>query len=93
MGFLRPTVNVDIQLSNIVAMDSFDFAFTGKSMGAGIDGSAKVELVPEESAIRVKIGGAVETSGLLSKVSDSKIENAVEGFLDEYFGSIERSAL
>jgi hypothetical protein len=34
--------------------------------------------------------GTVQTSGLLAKIADSKIESAVTGFLDEYFASVER---
>ena len=97
MGFLRPTVNVDIQLSDIRPQDSFDFEFSGKAMGAGIEGTARVSLGSVDGAnagpgppTRVRISGSVHTSGLLKKVSDSKVEAAVTGFLDEYFTSVER---
>ena len=89
MGFLRPTVNVDVQLSDVVAIDSFRFAFAGKSMGAGVEGSALAELSAAGTKTQVKMEGTVETTGLLKKVSDSKTEAAVSGFLDDYFASVE----
>ena len=91
MGFLRPTVNVDVQLSDVVAIDSFRFTFAGKSMGAGVEGSARTEVSDEGTKTLVKMEGTVETTGLLKKVSDSKTEAAVSGFLDNYFTSVERA--
>ncbi len=95
MGFLRPTVNVDIRLSKLSLNDSFEFDFEGKAMGAGIAGTAAVALVQDAGPagpIRVSMNGSVQASGLLKKVSDSKIEAASTGFLDDYFASVERSA-
>ena len=40
MGFLRPTVSVDVHLSNIRPQDSISFEFSGKAMGAGVEGVA-----------------------------------------------------
>ena len=94
-GFLRPTVNVDIRLSNVSLNDSFEFDFEGKAMGAGIAGTAAVAVVQDAGTngqTRVSMNGSVQTSGLLKKVSDSKIEAASAGFLDDYFASVERSA-
>lgn len=98
MGFLRPTVNVDVQLSNISPTSSFRFEFSGKSMGAGVEGAVAVALNQDESpnaestqVTRVRMTGAVQTSGLLRTVADSKLEAAAAGFLDEYFGSVERA--
>ena len=103
MGFLRPTVNVDVRLSDVNPKDSFKFEFDGKAMGAGIEGAATVSLNSGENphgnpegdstrSTRVKMTGTVHTSGLLKKVSDSKIQAAVTGFLDEYFASVERAS-
>ena len=102
MGFLRPTVNVDVQLSDVRPKDSFRFEFGGKTMGAGVEGAATVLLDPSGNphggldigatrSTQVRMIGSVQTSGLLKKVSDSKIEAAVAGFLDDYFARIERS--
>ncbi len=99
MGFLRPTVNVDVQLSNISPPDSFEFEYAGKAMGAGVEGTAAVVITaggnPHASSnggsTRIRMAGSLLTSGLLKKVSDSKIEAAVTGFLDEYFASVERA--
>ena len=98
MGFLRPTVNVDVRLSDVNPEDSFRFEFLGKAMGAGLEGAAMVSLSsggnphsgPTEFTA-VRMTGSVHTSGLLKKVSDSKIQAAVTGFLDEYFGSVEQA--
>ena len=98
MGFLRPTVNVDVQLSDVNPKDSFKFEFEGKAMGAGIEGAATVSLssrgnpsVGSNRSTQVSMTGSVHTSGLLKKVSDSKIQAAVTGFLNEYFASVERA--
>ena len=98
MGFLRPTVNVDVGLSDVSPNDSFRFEFQGKAMGAGVEGAATVSLDssggrgggPKEST-QVKMTGSVQPSGLLQKISDSKIEAAIAGFLDGYFASVERA--
>ena len=37
----------------------------------------------------IQMMGTVETSGMLKKVADSKIETAAVGFLESYFASIE----
>jgi len=95
MGFLRPTVNVDIRLSNVSLNDSFEFDFEGMAMGAGIAGTAAMTVVPNADltgSTRVRLTGTVQTSGPLKKISDSKIEVASAGFLDNYFASVERSA-
>ena len=95
MGFLRPTVNVDIRLSNVSLNDSVGFDFEGKAMGAGIAGTAAMTVVPDASltgSTRLRLTGTVQISGLLKKISDSKIEAASAGFLDNYFASVERSA-
>ncbi len=106
MGFLRPTVNVDVRLSDVNPEDSFRFEFVGKAMGAGVEGAATVSLNaggnPHRSPVRgqgsgptrsarVRMTGSVRTSGLLKRVSDSKVEAAVTGFLDEYFASVEQA--
>ena len=94
MGFLRPTVNADVQLSSLVEGASFDMNLTGKSMGAGVMGVAAVTLGEGGSGAdssHIQITGTVETSGLLKKIADSKIENAATGFLEGYFQSVERT--
>ena len=98
MGFLRPTVNVDVRLLNVSPKDTFSFKFEGKALGAGVDGEASVALNPGGNpeggpvpSTRVSIKGSVRTSGLLRNVSDSKIDAAVTGFLGEYFASVERA--
>ena len=94
MGFLRPTVNADVQLSNLSKHVSFDISLTGKSMGAGVTGTAEVGLSETDSGAesnRIQMTGTIQTSGLLNKIADSKIENAATGFLEAYFQSIERS--
>ena len=102
MGFLRPTVGVDVRLSDVIPFESFKFEFAGKAMGAGVEGSAEVSVSPDDfsqgnpdavavASTRVRIAGLVKTSGLLTKISDSKVESAVTGFLDDYFDRVERS--
>ena len=99
MGFLRPTVNVDVRLSDVRPEDSFNFEYGGKAMGTGVQGAARVAISPGENphggstlSTRVRMSGSVHTSGLLRKVCDSRIEAAVTGFLDEYFASVERGS-
>jgi carbon monoxide dehydrogenase subunit G len=95
MGFLRPTVNVDVQLTDIVNLESFEIGLAGKSMGAGVTGEAAVTLsIPDDQpgSTRMVMIGAVETSGLLTKVPDAKIETAAKGFLESYFTSVERAS-
>ena len=85
----------DIRLSNVSFNDSFEFDFEGKAMGAGIAGTAAMTVVPDAAltgSTRVRLTGTVQTSGPLKKISDSKIEVASAGFLDNYFASVERSA-
>ncbi len=93
MGFLRPTVNAKVQLSEVNEPESFVIELSGKSMGAGVKGTSEVVLSAVEhdpNATRVRMTGTVETSGLLKKVSDSKIETAATGFIESYFSSVER---
>jgi carbon monoxide dehydrogenase subunit G len=93
MGFLRPTVNANIQISNI-SVHRFTIELWGKSMGAGVSGNAEVILArlgSESESTVVQLVGSVETSGMLKKVADSKIEMAAIGFLESYFASVERS--
>ncbi|MBT3995775.1 MAG: hypothetical protein HOF01_08255 [Chloroflexi bacterium] len=93
MGFLRPTVNADVQLSNIDELRGFTIELSGKSMGAGVSGKAGVTLTSsgdESGGTFVQMAGSVETSGLLKKVADSKMEAAAIGFLESYFASVER---
>jgi uncharacterized protein len=93
MGFLRPTVNANVQLSDIAKPESFVIELSGKSMGAGVKGTADVVLIAPEGDVNsthVRMTGTVETSGLLKKVSDSKVEAAATGFLESYFSSVER---
>lgn len=95
MGFLRPTVNANVQLSNTVEPESFEIELSGKSMGAGVTGTARVALNADESrpaATHVRMVGTVETTGLLKKVADSKIETAATGFLESYFSSVEQAS-
>jgi carbon monoxide dehydrogenase subunit G len=94
MGFLRPTVNADVQLSNFNEGVSFDISLTGKSMGAGVTGTASVALGEHGSSAdssHIQMTGTIQTSGLLKKIADSKIEDAATGFLEAYFQSVERS--
>lgn len=63
-------------------------------MGAGVDGEAEVVLTSNEiteTPTGLSIVGTVRTSGMLNKVSDSKIENAAVGFLESYLANVERS--
>lgn len=90
MGFLRPTVKADVLISNVVLPISFDINLRGKSMGAGVEADATVVLKSSDGVTRVRMVGTVQTSGLLTKVSDSKVDAAVTGFLDDYFGRVER---
>ena len=92
MGFLRPTVNADVQLSNIDELRGFTIELSGKSMGAGVLVNAKMTLTStggDSGATAIQMIGLVETSGMLKKVADSKIETAAVGFLESYFASIE----
>jgi len=94
MGFLRPTVNADVQFSNLNEGVSFDISLTGKSMGAGVTGTAEVALGEDDydaGSTCIQMTGTIQTSGLLKKIADSKIENAATGFLEAYFHSIEQS--
>jgi carbon monoxide dehydrogenase subunit G len=94
MGFLRPTINADVVLSNIDNPRSFEIEISGKSMGAGVAGRAEIILnAAQGGAIRTRFTmiGVVETSGLLSKISDAKVESAAVGFLESYFSSVERA--
>jgi carbon monoxide dehydrogenase subunit G len=95
MGFLRPTVNANIDLSNIVKPESFTIGLSGKSMGAGVTGTSEVVLNADQSnpnATSLSLRGSIETSGLLKKIKDSKIEKAATGFLESYFASVEKAA-
>lgn len=95
MGFLRPTVKANVQLSDVVKLEAFNISLSGKSMGAGVDGTAAVhfsEITGDVGTTRVVMSGNVSTSGLLKKVKDDKIENAAKGFLESYFSSVEQAA-
>lgn len=95
MGFLKPTVKADVQLSNVVVGESFSIDVSGNAMGAGVASAAEVSLASdsgETESTRIRMVGTVQTSGLLAKVADSKIESAVTGFLDSYFESVARGA-
>jgi carbon monoxide dehydrogenase subunit G len=92
MGFLRPTVNAYVELSNIDESRSFTIELSGKSMGAGVSGKADVTLTStghNSGSTTVEMAGSVETSGMLKKVADSKIKAAAIGFLESYFTSVE----
>ena len=91
VGFLRPTVNTNVQLSEVNELESFVIELSGKSMGAGVKGSAEVVLSALEDSTRVQMTGTFETSGLLKKVPESKIEAAAIGFLESYFASVEKA--
>lgn len=94
MGFLRPRVNADVQLSNLNERVSFDISLTGKSMGAGVVGKAEVALGEHDSradSSHIQMTGRIQTSGLLNKIADSNIEHVATGFLEAFFLSIERS--
>jgi hypothetical protein len=94
MGFLRPTINADVRLSDVDKPRSFTIGLSGKAMGAGVAGSAEVSLsttIGQDSSTQVAMIGVVTTSGLLAKVPDSKIEAAAAGFLESYFSSVERA--
>ena len=93
LGFLRPTVNANVQLSNI-SIRRFTIELSGKSMGAEVLGKAEVILKvagSESESTVVQLIGSVETSGMLKKVADSKIKAAAIGFLESYFASVERT--
>jgi carbon monoxide dehydrogenase subunit G len=95
MGFLRPTVNADVQLADIIELEFFVIELSGKSMGAGVAGNAAITLsaaTDQAGSTRVTMNGTVQTSGLLSKVPDPKIETAARGFLESYFTSVERAS-
>ena len=92
MGFLRPTVNANVHLSNIDELRGFTIELSGKSMGAGVSTNAKMTLTGtggDSGGTAIQMMGSVETSGMLKKVADSKIETAAVGFLESYFASIE----
>lgn len=91
VGFLRPTVNTNVQLSEVTELESFVIELSGKSMGAGVKGNAEVVLSALEDSTRIQMTGTVETSGLLKKVPESKIEAAAIGFLESYFASVEKA--
>ncbi|MCX8277348.1 MAG: SRPBCC domain-containing protein [Dehalococcoidia bacterium] len=91
VGFLRPTVNTNVQLSEVNELESFVIELSGKSMGAGVKGNAEVVLSALEDSTRIQMTGTVETSGLLKKVPESKIEAAAIGFLESYFASVEKA--
>jgi len=94
MGFLRPTVNADVQLSNIDELCGFMIELSGKSMGAGVSGKADATLTSfgdDSRRTNVQLAGSIETSGMLKKIADSKIEAAAIGFLESYFASVERA--
>lgn len=94
VGFLRPTVNTNVQLSEVNELESFVIELSGKSMGAGVKGNAEVvlsALEDDEDSTRIQMTGTVETSGLLKKVPESKIEAAAIGFLESYFASVEKA--
>ena len=93
LGFLRPTVNANVQLSNI-SIRRFTIELSGKSMGAEVLGKAEVILKVagrESESTVVQLIGSVETSGMIKKVADSKIKAAAIGFLESYFASVERA--
>ena len=95
MGFLRPTVKANVQLVDVIEHSSFTIVLSGKSMGAGVSGEAKMTLSESEgdsNSTRIVMTGEVETTGLLKKVSDTKIENAATGFLESYLPSVEQGA-
>ena len=91
VGFLRPTVNTNVQLSEVNELESFVIELSGKSMGAGVKGNAEVVLSALEDSTRIQMTGTVETSGLLKKVPESKLEAAAIGFLESYFASVEKA--
>ncbi|WP_342822609.1 CoxG family protein [Candidatus Lucifugimonas marina] len=94
LGFLRPTVRAKLRLSNVVEQASFTIGLSGKSMGAGVNGEAKMLMSesPEKSgATHIVMTGRVETSGLLNKFSDTKIESAARDFLETYLSNVEQS--
>jgi carbon monoxide dehydrogenase subunit G len=92
MGFLRPTANADVQLSNINEFHGFTIELSGKLMGAGVSGKAEVALMSTDGNSRstvVQLTGSMESSGMLKKVADTKIEVVAIGFLESYFTSVE----
>jgi len=90
VGFLRPTVNIDVHLSRIIDQACVDIEVTGKSMGASINGVGSIVVASVDSvSTDLQINADVQTSGLLNQIDESKIKTAMEEFIDEYLSSVE----
>lgn len=92
VGFMSTDVNAEVRMANISELKNFDIEFAGSAMGAGVIGSGTSSLSNKyckKTVTVFNLSGAVETSGLLTSVSNEKIEKAVSGFLDDFFSSVE----
>ena len=90
LGFLNPTVSIDVHLSRIVDQECVDIELTGKSMGASISGAGTIVLATADvGSTDLQINADIQTSGLLNQVDDSKIKAAATEFIDAYLSSVE----
>ena len=90
LGFLRPTVNIDVHLSRIVDNVSLDFEVMGKSMGASICTVGTIAITSTDAgSTDLEINAEIQTSGLLNQVDDSKIKTATAEFIDVYLSNVE----
>ena len=90
LGFLSPTVRIDVHLSRIIDQACVDIEVTGKSMGASINGVGSIVVASVDSvSTDLQINADVQTSGLLNQIDESKIKTAMEEFIDEYLSSVE----
>ena len=94
VGFMRPTVKASVRLSDIREPNGFELSISGKAMGAGVTGtgSAQLDVASEgRDATMFTLSGAIETTGLLKKISDDKIRSSANDFLDDYFSNLEET--
>jgi len=90
VGFLRPTVNIDVHLSRIVDQASVDIELTGQSMGASIRGAGTILVAAVDArSTDLQIKADVRASGLLNQVEDSKIKAVTKEFIDAYLSNVE----
>ena len=90
LGFLNPTVSIDVHLSRIVDQECLDIELRGKSMGASISGAGTIVLATAYAgSTDLQINADIQTSGLLNHVDDSKITAAATEFIDAYLSSVE----
>ena len=90
VGFFRPTVNINLQLSGFVDLASVDIEVIGKSMGASVCGVGTIVISPGDAGLTdLEINAEVQSSGLLKNVDDSKIKTATAEFIDAYLSNVE----